>query len=267
MTGYTAFWSSVGGSGWTSEDPCVQIQSGLWRHWRACTKCTIERFETQHAFAQHNLKIFNLFYRLPRLAHSQQTTDWPWNVGCGQYLTSILFFLLDPAAKIAWWWVSNPWWMISNWKSRGPCSQSPGNFSLTSNSRLCYCHWNRRESWMCLCRLWKDGLDSRERVEDAQALCGSKEPEWKSEVYQYLSSMLSSKYTLVLHAESWFGVPDWYTQRNWFWISQWFLRELRLSTQVFTIRRNLKQKLVIINARFDALKQDLLPFLRGHTAA
>jgi hypothetical protein len=29
----------------------------------------------------------------------------------------------------------------------------------------------------------------------------------------------------------------------------------------------MKQKLAIINARFDALKQDLLPFLRGHTAA
>jgi hypothetical protein len=53
---------------------------------------------------------------------------------------------------------------------------------------------------MCLCRLWKDGLNSRERVEDAQALCGSKEPEWKHEACQYWSSMLSSKYTMVLHA-------------------------------------------------------------------
>jgi hypothetical protein len=35
----------------------------------------------------------------------------------------------------------------------------------------------------------------------------------------------------------------------------------------FTIRRKQKQQLVIINARFDALKQDLLPFLRGHAAA
>jgi hypothetical protein len=34
-----------------------------------------------------------------------------------------------------------------------------------------------------------------------------------------------------------------------------------------TIRRNLKHQLVIINARFDALKQKLPPFLRGHAQA
>jgi hypothetical protein len=106
--------------------------AGLYRrHWRVCTKCTIERFETQHAFAQHNLNN-TMFYRLPRIAYSQQTTDLPWNNGCCQYLTSILFVLLDPAAKNAWWWVSYPWWMMSTWKSRGPCSQSPGHFSLAT---------------------------------------------------------------------------------------------------------------------------------------
>ncbi len=34
-----------------------------------------------------------------------------------------------------------------------------------------------------------------------------------------------------------------------------------------TIRRKLKQQLVIINSRFDALKHELLTFLRGHAAA
>jgi hypothetical protein len=34
-----------------------------------------------------------------------------------------------------------------------------------------------------------------------------------------------------------------------------------------TIHRKLKQQLVIINAIFDALKQELLLFLRGHAAA
>ncbi len=34
--------------------------------------------------------------------------------------------------EIAWFWVSSPWWMISNWNSRGPCSQSPGKFSLAT---------------------------------------------------------------------------------------------------------------------------------------
>jgi hypothetical protein len=34
-----------------------------------------------------------------------------------------------------------------------------------------------------------------------------------------------------------------------------------------TISRNLKQQLVIIIARFDALKKELLPFLRGHAQA
>jgi hypothetical protein len=37
--------------------------------------------------------------------------------------------------------------------------------------------------------------------------------------------------------------------------------------ECFTIRRNLKQQLVIINAILDALKQELLVFLRGHAAA
>ncbi len=47
------------------------------------------------------------------------------DVGYGQYLISV--FLL--AAKTAWFWDSNPWWMISYWNSHGPCSQSPGNVS------------------------------------------------------------------------------------------------------------------------------------------
>jgi hypothetical protein len=34
-----------------------------------------------------------------------------------------------------------------------------------------------------------------------------------------------------------------------------------------TVRRKLKQQPVMINERLDALKQELLPFLRGHAAA
>jgi hypothetical protein len=40
-----------------------------------------------------------------------------------------------------------------------------------------------------------------------------------------------------------------------------------VSTQNFTIRRNLKQQLVNINAKFDVLQQELLPYVRGHAAA
>jgi hypothetical protein len=44
------------------------------------------------------------------------------------------------------------------------------------------------------------------------------------------------------------------------------LRETRLPTQYFTIRRNLKQQFVNINAKSDVLQQELLPYVRSHAA-
>ena len=50
-----------------------------------------------------NLKRSNLFidYQVTTSTQSQQTTELPRNVGCGQYLTSISVVLLAPAAEIA----------------------------------------------------------------------------------------------------------------------------------------------------------------------
>ncbi len=43
-------------------------------------------------------------------------------------LIPISTFLLAPAAKTAWFWVSIRWQLISDWNSSGQRSQSPGNF-------------------------------------------------------------------------------------------------------------------------------------------
>ncbi len=65
-------------------------------------------------------------YRDPRL-RSQHQQEIATNASCGQYASLICVFLLAPTAKTAWILVSIRWWMISEWNSRGPWSQSPGN--------------------------------------------------------------------------------------------------------------------------------------------
>ena len=88
------------------------------------------------------------------------------------------------------------------------------------------------------------------------------------EVYQYLNSILPLNSTLVLHAGK-RGVLIW--NPKLIHVTEYILKLPLRVTVINTILhyswRKLKQQLVIINARLDALKQDRLPFVTGHAAA
>ena len=95
-----------------------------------------------------------------------------------------------------------------------------------------------------------------------------------NEVYQYSNSILSFNSTCVLRSENrHFVVAALTWSPGRICATDWILKYTPTASRLiqrqtlFTIRRNLKQQLVNINAKFDVLQQELLPYVRGHAAA
>jgi hypothetical protein len=132
------------------------------------------------------------------------------------------------------------------------------------------CHRNRRESWMWVCRLWKMALilvSVSNTVEDAQRLCGTKELEQKT--WNKPIVKLHFIFEFYLGAACWkFLQSDLESQANSrngmdFEILTYSSESHGNPFNFSLFVESWSKKLVIINARFDALKLELLPYVRG----